>query len=294
MSELQKNNLVIVAYDFTPEADCALNHASYIGKTTGAEVALVHIINHESKVKFKAGSTSVEGIIEAKLNEIAEKNTITTGVNTFSILREGSIFHTIADITNDTKAKIVVLGTHGVRGMQHVLGAFALKVVTSSPAPVLIVQDKNVASGGYNPIVLPIDESVETKQKTNQAILIAKENKAEVHLFSKYEKDEYLKLKVLANANFVKNELLAEGITVIESMEMESAKSFSKEVIRYSSAINAGLIVITTKTEKEISDIFIADEDVKIVNNDPQIPVLCVNAKNFNIMGSAISFGGFT
>ena len=295
MSDIkEKNNLVIVTYDFTKEADCAMNHASYISKYSGAEVALVHIINSDSVSKFKATAATVESVVEQKLQDIAKKNTGETGVNTFSIIRRGSIFSTIAEISEETKAKLVVLGTHGVRGMQHVLGAFALKVVTSSPAPVLIVQAKDNTPSGYNPIVLPIDESVETKQKVNQAILFAKENKATVHIFSKYEKDEYLKIKVNGNANFVKNELLAEGIGVIESQEAEGSKSFSKEVIRYASSISAGLIIITTKKEKEISDIFVADEDVKIVNNDPQSAVMCVNAKNYNILGSAISFGGFS
>lgn len=294
MANQEKNNLVIVTYDFTKEADCALNHATYLSKLSKGEIALVHIINNESKHKFQTGSTSVESVIEQKLNGIAQKNTVETGVNTFAIIRQGSIFHTIAEISEETKAKLVVLGTHGVKGMQHVLGAFALKVVTSSPAPVLIVQDKDVTASGYNPIILPIDESAETKQKTNQAILFAKENNSVVHIFSKYEKDEYLKIKVTANANFVKNELLSEGIKIVEAKETEGSKSFSKEVIRYASSVNAGLIVITTKTEKEITDIFVADEDVKIVNNDSQIGVLCVNAKNYNIMGSAISFGGFT
>jgi len=293
MADQEKNNLVIVTYDFTEQADCALDHASYVSKLTGAKIALVHIINSESKSKFKSGSSTVESVIEQKLKIICEKNVAETGVKTYSIIREGSIFSTIAEITDETKAKLVVLGTHGVRGMQHVLGAFALKVVTSSPAPVIIVQSKRITPLGYNTIVLPIDESVETKQKVNQAIQFAKENKSEVHIFSKYEKDEYLRIKVSGNANFVKNELIAEGIKVIESFESETSKSLSKEVIRYAASVNAGLIVITTKTEKEISDIFIADEDVKIVNNDSQIAVLCVNAKNYNILGSAISFGGF-
>ena len=191
MADQEKHNLVIVTYDFTDEANCAMNHASHVAKITGANVALVHIINHDSKSKFKAGSASVESVIEQKLKTICEKNTNDTGIKTFSILREGSIFSTIAAITQETKAKLVVLGTHGVRGMQHVLGAFALKVVTSSPAPVIIVQAKAITPAGYNPIILPIDESVETKQKSHQAILFAKENNAVVHIFSKYEKDEY-------------------------------------------------------------------------------------------------------
>jgi len=293
MDNQGKNNLILVTYDFTEQADCAMNHASFLAKMSGADIGLVHIINNDTKSKFTSGSASVEAVVDHKLKQICEKNTNETGVKTFSIIREGSIFSTIAEISEECGAKLVLLGTHGVRGMQHVLGAFALKVVTSSPAPVVIVQSKKIGSSGYTIIVLPIDESVETKQKVNQAILFAKEHKAVVHIFSKYEKDEYLAIKVHGNANFVKNELLSEGIKVIESEEAPGSKSFSKEVLRYASSVNAELIVITTKKEKEISDIFVGDEDVKIVNNDGQIPVLCVNAKNYNILGSAISFGGF-
>lgn len=293
MSNNEKNNLILVTYDFTEQAECATNHASYIAKITGADVALVHIINKESKSKFSKSSSSAETEIERKLNEICMINTENTGVKTFSVIRPGSIFTTIAEIAIETKAKLIVLGTHGVKGMQHILGAFALKVVTSSPAPVVIVQSKKVVQNGYNPIILPIDESVETKQKTNQAIEFAKTHKAEVHIFSKFEKDEYLQIKVKGNSNYVKNELIAAGIKVIESSEPTNSKSFSKEVIRYAANINAGLIVITTKKDKEISDMFIGDEDVKIINNDSQIAVLCVNASNYNIMGSVISFGGF-
>ncbi|NUM30702.1 MAG: universal stress protein [Bacteroidetes bacterium] len=293
MSNKEKNNLIIVTYDFTEQADCATNHASYLAKITSGDVALVHIINKESKSKFGKNVNSVQTEIENKLNEICTKNFQNTGVKTFSIVRPGSIFSTIAEITSETKAKLVVLGTHGVKGMQHLLGAFALKVVTSSPAPVVIVQSKKVDKDGYNPIILSIDESVETKQKVNQALEFAKTHKAEVHIFSKYEKDEYLQIKVKGNSNYVKNELISEGVKVVEANEPSDSKSFSNAVIRYSANVKAGLIVITTKKEKEISDMFIGDEDVKIINNDSQIPVLCVNASNYNIMGSVIAFGGF-
>lgn len=293
MSNNEKNNLVLVTYDFTEQADCATNHASYVAKITGGDVALVHIINKESKSKFGKKLGSAEAEIEKKLTEICDLNTKNTGVKTFPIIRPGSIFTTIAEVATETKARLIVLGTHGVKGMQHLIGAFALKVVTSSPAPVVIVQSKKVDNLGYNPIVLPIDESVETKQKVNQAIEFAKTHKAEVHIFSKKEKDEYLQIKVKGNSNYVKNELISAGIKVVEANEPDDSKSFSNAVIRYSSNSKAGLIVITTKKDKEISDMFIGDEDVKIINNDSQIAVLCVNAGNYNIMGSVIAFGGF-
>ena len=37
MANQEKNNLVIVAYDFTEEADCALIHANYLSKFSNSE-----------------------------------------------------------------------------------------------------------------------------------------------------------------------------------------------------------------------------------------------------------------
>jgi nucleotide-binding universal stress UspA family protein len=67
MDDHEKNNLVVVTYDFTEQADCALNHASYIAKQTGAEIALLHIINNESKSKYKAGSGANRNNFGAKI-----------------------------------------------------------------------------------------------------------------------------------------------------------------------------------------------------------------------------------
>ena len=53
--------------------------------------------------------------------------------------------------------------------------------------------------------------------KANQEISFAIEKHSVVHIFIKFEKDEYLIIKITCNANFVKNELLANGIKVIKA-----------------------------------------------------------------------------
>jgi len=38
-------------------------------------------------------------------------------------------------------ALMVVMGTHGIKGMQKLMGSWALKVITSSKVPFIAVQD---------------------------------------------------------------------------------------------------------------------------------------------------------
>ncbi|HEY7697481.1 MAG TPA: universal stress protein, partial [Vicinamibacteria bacterium] len=61
----------------------------------------------------------------------------------------------------DTKADIVVMGTHGRSGLRKLLlGSVAASVVLESPCPVMTVaMDAKVAKGekGFDPILVPVD-----------------------------------------------------------------------------------------------------------------------------------------
>ncbi|MFH1936763.1 MAG: universal stress protein [Bacteroidota bacterium] len=79
-------------------------------------------------------------------------------INTMQV--EGSIFTTINEVAVEIKANLMVLGTHGKKGLQHLFGSFVLKVVLESPVPVIVVQKKSFG-GGYNEIVFPVSNDVE-------------------------------------------------------------------------------------------------------------------------------------
>jgi len=59
-----------------------------------------------------------------------------------SILRSGVPWREILNVLDEIKADLVVMGTHGRRGVSHaLLGSVAEKVVRLSPVPVLTVRD---------------------------------------------------------------------------------------------------------------------------------------------------------
>ena len=91
----------------------------------------------------------------------------------FLMFEKGSIFTAIADFVNqkgvpDDKKKnvdLVLMGTHGMKGMQKLTGSWALKVIVKSKVPFIVVQDAPADEERYHNIVFPVDFKKENKGK---------------------------------------------------------------------------------------------------------------------------------
>jgi nucleotide-binding universal stress UspA family protein len=74
----------------------------------------------------------------------------------------------IAQLASDLEADLVIVGTHGRRGLSRVLlGSVAERVVRLAPCPVLVVRPKQIVEGPR--IEPPCPECVKTRRATNGA-----------------------------------------------------------------------------------------------------------------------------
>jgi nucleotide-binding universal stress UspA family protein len=266
---------ILVPTDFSTEAECATVHACTIAAKTGDEVKLLHVLNKESLAELKKTREDI-GSLQRKLDSQCTYYAEKFGVKMSSILKEGSIFTVIGEVADDEKSQLIVMGTHGVKGMQHITGAFALKVIENSSVPVVVVQRRMPVRDGYIKIVSPIDFSIETKQKTLQTMSVAKMFDSEVHLYAQAGSDDDVANKVKLNTQFVKRHLEEQDIKVTVANQAKSA-DFSKDFIAYAKEIDADLIVILTTVEKGIKDIVLGTDEQKVINNPEEIPVMVVN-----------------
>lgn len=277
MLSKDKKDLIIVTCDFTEQAETALSHASRIAQESEDEVRLLHIINNDSKSKLKKKNAGEELIFE-ELKKWADKNKSETGVNTTYHAEEGSIFTTIGEYITDSDASLVVLGTHGIKGIQHIVGAFALKVISSSPVPVIVVQSKRIDTDGYKKIILPIDHNKHGKNKIAYAIAVAKYFNGEVHVFESRETDSFIANTVSQNSLQAQNIMKEQNIPYFIVQEKGGEGSFTKQLVRYGSEINADLIVISSEHDTQgVADLILGKNESQIINNDAQIAVMCVN-----------------
>ncbi len=267
------NNIVLVPTDFTEVGDNAISQAAEAAKFLTYKIVVLHVIDSNTKAQLKKEDLGSKAI-EEKLNEIVTGLKADYGIEAEGIAREGSIFTTISEVAKDIGANLLYLGTHGKSGIQHLTGSYALKVVTSSPAPVIVVQ-KRTFGQGYGHIVLPITSDAGPWEKTKWAAHIAKQFKSEIHILQM--SGEHIDSAVEQITEFFqKNE-----ITYTVRVAQKNA-NFAKQVVDYATSNNADLIMIMTDPDQSFKRFILGSWDEQIIFNGSQIPVMCINPRRFN------------
>jgi nucleotide-binding universal stress UspA family protein len=137
---------VLVPTDFGESSEKALDVAVDLAKKYGSELTILH--TYEVPVYAYPGMvytaadllTPMQDRAQAECDRVLEAlRKRVPGAK--AILRFGVPSHEIQEAIKETHADLVVMGTHGRRGMNHALiGSVAEKTVRLSPVPVLTVR----------------------------------------------------------------------------------------------------------------------------------------------------------
>lgn len=264
---MDKTYKVLVPHDFSEVADAAISHAATVAKSFRGEVVLLHVISSE-----KARSTA-----EEKLKEIS-----TNAGNTYSCtvnyeIRKGSIFDRIPEVAAEIGAMLIVMGTHGLKGIQHLTGSYALKVIGHSKVPFIVNQGKKT-KGKIKDIVLPIKFSDETKSKLAITSSIAKHFGAVVHIFFSNENDEFIATKVSRELTFAKH-YFDERKVKYEIEKAPEHTNYLQQMMDYANDIDADMIAIVNSSGDGgfIPGVFKGGGELEVLNNEYGIPVIVMN-----------------
>ena len=267
--------IILVPTDFSEVCGNAANQAAETAALLDQKVTLLHVINNDTKAFLRSENFDPTSV-SLKMDEIAADLKARYGVEVDSITREGSIFTEIAEVAKDLKVSMIFLGTHGKVGLQHLTGSYALKVVTSSPAPTVVVQ-KRPFNHGYKNIVLPITSEAGPLEKTRWAVFVAKQFNATIHIYLIGEANEAVQKAAKQIAGYFEKN----GVAYTEQVSAKSS-GFAKQVLDYSTTISADMIMIMTNPDKGFSSFLLGSYDEDIIFNASQIPVMCINPRRFH------------
>jgi nucleotide-binding universal stress UspA family protein len=268
MEDHQK--LIVVPWDFTIVAEHALAHAVKISRMVGNEIGLLHIV--DSKIK-----PAEENEKTARLKKVAEDFGKSYNIHIVPHISKGSIFKAIAEFANDKDASLVVMGTHGMKGMQKLTGSWALKVIVKSKVPFIVVQDPPVDQERYHNIVFPVDFRNENKEKIKMAIFLGKYFDSKVHILETVSTDKNILKKTNINMNFAIKYLIQNNIEY-EIHDMPRG-DLAQQTIDFSLKIKADLILIVTTKNITFADYVVGASEQYIIANSSKIPVCCVNPR---------------
>jgi nucleotide-binding universal stress UspA family protein len=136
---------ILVPHDFSDTAESALSYAVSLAKKFEARVTVLHAYevptlgSSEALVASLEFASEIERAAGKALDEIAER-TRKAGVNVETMIRRGTPWLEINATAEQMKVDLIVMGTHGRKGVSRVLlGSVAEKVVRTAPCPVLTV-----------------------------------------------------------------------------------------------------------------------------------------------------------
>ena len=135
----------LVATDFSAGSDEALDHAIDMAKQVAASLELVHVIELDGPAApvdpaYYADRGALVAYVDLELAKRADR-VRAAGLSCQTQIRDGTTAAKgIVDRAADITADLVVVGTHGRKGLAHMfLGSVAEAVVRHSHRPVLTV-----------------------------------------------------------------------------------------------------------------------------------------------------------
>ena len=142
---------LLVALDSTATSRLALEHAAALGRLSGATVVLLHVLESFRHVSgFESPKVYAEEVLPRMraagrdLLDEAAAPLREQGIEVETVLLEGSderVAELIARRAEEAGVDMVILGTHGRRGVNRLLlGSDAEHVARIAPVPVMLVR----------------------------------------------------------------------------------------------------------------------------------------------------------
>lgn len=275
---------ILVPVDFTKTGHEAFHHVKYLSSKFYSEVTLMHVRDVLPSVSvFPSLYVPQEDINNEyrrlaleKLNELKVELEEAGVSNVFVQYLEGSVAQCINDYVNDEKIDIVVMGTHGSKGLtEFFIGSNAFKVVNLIDKPVMTINDK-CAFSEYKNIVAPLDDSRFSRAKFPYVAELAAILGSNVEILYPVVSDEKRKQAIQNHFNQVSEFLENKGIT---HMARPVEGNFAHEIVKFAEYTNADLIVMMSETESSISSMLLGSQAQEIVNHS-KTPVITLHPED--------------
>ncbi len=151
---------ILAATDLSPESFSAVSFSSQLALEQGAELTVLHVPHSTSLVYTDFAppidmlniDAAIEKASREQLEEWVSAN-LDSADDVGVIVRNGITHETICEVATEVGADLVVMATHGRKGLGHlVLGSVTERVLRDAPCPMLVIKpSKPLVEGESQP-----------------------------------------------------------------------------------------------------------------------------------------------
>jgi nucleotide-binding universal stress UspA family protein len=144
---------ILVAVDQSPRASGVLERASFTARSMGAELFLMHAVGMPAGLPPDAFRSSPTELVEqwqreAVLDLERRAAALDPGLVVHVLVRIGNPWSAICAAAREHDVDLVVVGSHGYQGIDHLIGTTAAKVVNHADCSVLVVREPRLDKAG--------------------------------------------------------------------------------------------------------------------------------------------------
>ena len=271
---------LLVAIDFSKNSIHALEYAIVYAQKLDASIHLVWIDNSqivEGMADTIAGELRIES--KAQLDSLAkEYQEKTPHGKIHIILRRGKVYQEVAKAARSIGADFIFTGTHGVSGYEQFwIGSNAYRIVVQAPCPIITIRSQYQIHPNIKNFLLPLDSTLETKEKLPMVAELARRFDATIHLLEVYNTPVNLIRKRIAKFSEEATRCLNDK-NVSFKVEKTEADNVAVSILKYAENNQIDLISIMTDQGTTSANKFLGAYSQQLINNSV-IPILSVRSK---------------
>lgn len=261
-------NNIVVGFDFSAGSATAVDLAIDIANRWLSDIRLVYVksSNDEEEQPIREEIERRNKGVEHLLN----------GIKLEYVIRCGNVSDELNAQAREDQSALIVVGTNGMSGFRkNWIGRNTYSTITKAEVPVLCVREGFNFSKTLDRIIVPLDNTIATRQKVPIALKFALTFKSEVHILSLYTSDNPSLRRVVDNyTEQVCKYFTSKGVKyVIEPKDVE--KDATNLILDYADEVNADMIVIMTEQERALTDWLLGSTAEQMLHHSNR-PILAI------------------
>lgn len=273
---------IIVPLDFSKESMNGLDLALIISSKTKANIQMVYV-SKSSKDFLQISQDEEHRSAKKRFMEIQEEyaHKLPGGVELTYIIKKGKIYDEVVEQAESFDGSLISVSTHGASGFEEFfIGSNALKIITASECPVFAIK-YGIVPKSIGRILLPVDYTMDTRQKVPYTLKIAKYFGAKVHVMGVSSgNDPDLMQRIKSWSNQVSDYLQENGIETV--VTIRKGEDNPETIIEYARNEKMDLISIMTEQESSFRNFLLGSNAQQMLSKSP-VPVLCITSKDLQL-----------
>ncbi len=280
---------IIIPIDFSEDSQKGIELALLFARKQYTNIQLVYVQKKSSDYNSPGYFEEEKKWAEKKFKEILAKfePRMENDSKLRYIIKSGKIYKEIVSQVESYKEAMVIASTHGASGFEEFfMGSNAFKIISATEKPVLTTRTGSIPEDIRN-IVMPLDVTIDTRQKVPITAELAELFGAEVHIITvSSSRGQRITNRLEAYSSQAARYFHAKRIPFRQkSLYGENVVDLT---VVYADSVNADMITIMKEQSRNLA--FMGNLTHQLLNH-ATIPVLTLSNKETHIKTGFSTYG---